>query len=38
MIDVLDRMKQRERKRMKEKGASRFEKGDLKKIAYLKNK
>lgn len=38
MIGVLDRMKQRESKRMKEKGVSRFEKGDLKKIAYLKNK
>lgn len=38
MINVLDRMKYREGKRMKDKGVSRFEKGDLKKVAYLKNK
>ena len=38
MISVLDRMKYREGKRMKDKGVSRFEKGNLKKIAYLKNK
>lgn len=38
MISVLDRMKYREGKRMKDKGISRFEKGDVKKLAYLKNK
>lgn len=38
MTNVLDRMKYRESKRLKEKGVSRFEKGDLKKIAYLRNK
>lgn len=38
MLNVLDRIKYREGKRMKEKGISRFERGDLKEIAYLKNK
>ena len=38
MLNVLDRIKYREGKRMRENGISRFEKGDLKKIAYLKNK
>lgn len=38
MVNVLNRMKYREGKRMKDKGVSRFEKGDLKKVAYLKNK
>lgn len=38
MSNVLERMKYRENSRMKDKKISRFEKGDLRKLSYLKNK
>ena len=38
MYSVLERMKYRENRRIKENKASRFEKGDLKDIAFLQNK
>lgn len=38
VIDILERMKLREKKRLENKSVSRFEKGDLKKIEYLKRK
>lgn len=38
VIDILERMKLREKKRLENKSVSRFEKGDLKKIERLKRK